>query len=382
MNLSACGLRRLLPKDAVLSNTKRTQILQQQRAEKVAYQGATELSFPILPVQVWAAAYDLDIVLVSNHPQWNMHELARLATPDGPLWIMKDAIEPSLEQSIVANLPEVERWLPEIPVKRKYYPVEVQDQSSGNWLDLSFKYENRAGELCEIEYKGKAPLQKQPKRNGSTMGHSKDQLIAVLDLPLRNFGKKAKISFDGQAYKIRKILGIKPFQMALVQTQAGLSIGHYQFEEKEGEIIQSFLDKEQPCIQKWTLETTKDGILMQQKNELRTLQYYFNQEGEYLELSRAAVQLWNSKKPDFEIHFAPALADLRYKFEGKVQSRFIMDINGQKSHAIGEIEAFWTPQGPQLNIIPQKPWWVKDRPMQSQIQIQNENIKVKIQRID
>jgi hypothetical protein len=380
INLSACSIKRLLPKKKVLSTSKRTEILAQKRVENIQYKGDSKLDFPIIPLQVWAAAYDLDIVIVSNHPKWNMHELARLSTPDGPLWIMKDAIEPSLEQSIIANIPEVETWLPEIPVKRKYYPVEVQDKSTDQWLNLDFKYENRSGELCEIHYEGKPPTKKQPKRNGSTMGHSKDQLIAVLDLPLRNFGKKTSISFDGKPYKVKKILGLMPFKMALVQTQAGLSIGHYRFEKQGEEIIQTHLDKDTICQQKWEMTAKKDGVWMEQKNELRTLAYHFEEKGPYLELSKARVQLWNAKQPDFEIHFAPALPDLRYRFEGRQVSTFIMDVNGQESHAIGQVEAYWTEDGPQLDVIPQKPWWVADRPMQAAIQFLGEGVDVKILR--
>lgn len=382
MNLSACGLKRLLPKNKVLSSKKRAAILEEKREGEVIYKGEARLDFPILALQAWAAAYDLDIVIVSNHPKWNMHELARLSTPQGPLWIMKDAIEPTLEQSIIANISEVESWLPEIPVKRKYYPVEVTDNSTDKWLDLDFKYENRAGELCEIHYEGKPPRTKQAKRNGSTMGHSKDDLIAVLDLPLRNFGKKTSIHFDGKPYKVKKILGLMPFKMALVQTQAGLSVGHYRFERKGEELIQTYLDKDTICTQKWEMHSIKEGVLMEQKTELRNLSYQFEEKGAYWELKGAKVQLWNSEQPDFEIHFAPALPDLRYRFEGRYTSSFIMDVNGQESHAIGRVEAYWTTEGPQLDIIPEKPWWVADRSMQVKMKIENGGVEVKIERVE
>lgn len=178
------------------------------------------VQFPILPLQVWAATYELDLILVSQNPDWNMHEYAKLETPDGDLWVMKDAEEGSLDQYIVTDLANVDAWLPELPVVRKSYPVKVVDNSTNKMLDMSFSYENIKGQKVEAWYQGKRPKQRS-KKNGSTMGHSRNQLLVALDLPYRDFGKKAGISYDGKPYKMNKLLGLVPFQITLTQTQEG-----------------------------------------------------------------------------------------------------------------------------------------------------------------
>jgi hypothetical protein len=381
LNLTACGLKRLLPEGPALKEKQRDKILNNSPATKVSYTGAAKVDFPILPIQVWAATYDLDIVIVSDNPLWNMHELARLPGPDGPIWIMKDALDSTMEQSIIANLPEVQEWLPEIPVKRKYYPVEVKDSSTDKMLKLHFKYENLAGELCEIYYEGKRPTTKRGKRNGSTMGHSRSQIMAVLDLPFLNFGKKTSISFDGKPAKVRKVLGLIPFRMALIQTQAGMSIGHYRQYKDGDKYITEHLDKEVKTVQEWMLQTSENKTTFTHNGLLRNLVYEYKGT-DTLELQRAWVDLKYPEHRAFEIHFSPALPDLRRPFEGTVQSTFIMDVNGQKSHAYGIIEASWTKDGPQLRIIPQAPWWVKDRPMESLIRFdEKESSEITIKRI-
>jgi hypothetical protein len=374
---SACkSLKRLLPEGPVLSVKERTK-LENLKNRAVHYKSEPLVNFPIIPLQIWAATYDLDIVLVSDNPKWNMHELARLQTPNGPIWIMKDALNETMEQSIVADFKEVTSWLPEIPVKRKYYPIEVKDQSTDKALNLNFKYENLAGEICEVHYEGPYPTKNQPKRNGSTMGHSKTQLIAVLDLSKRNFAKKASIAFDGKPAKIKKILGIVPFQMALMQTQAGISIGKiHQFLENDRLLTRHELN-DITLMQEWKIKEVEQGKLMIQENELRAISYQFNNNNE---LEKAFVDIKTPNHRAFEIHFYPALPDLSRKFEGIVSATFVMDVNGQKSHAMGKIDVSWTEKGPELLVSPIKPWWVEDRPMKISYEIQNSD-KVDIKAI-
>ena len=50
--------------------------------EAVAYTSLPRVRFPVPPVQVFGLRYDLDIVAVSDHPDFVMHELARVVTDD------------------------------------------------------------------------------------------------------------------------------------------------------------------------------------------------------------------------------------------------------------------------------------------------------------
>ena len=173
--ITACkGLKQMMPEGPAISDKERSRYLDQKQ-HNVSYTGKALVDFPVNPIQVWAATYELDIILVSKHPDWNMHEYAKLETPEGPLWIMKDAKEPTLDQYIVADLDNIEAWLPELPVVRKSYPVTVVDNSTDKMLDLIFRYENIVGQKVEATYQGKPPKTEQKKKNGSTMGHSRNQ---------------------------------------------------------------------------------------------------------------------------------------------------------------------------------------------------------------
>lgn len=366
--VTACkNLKRMLPEGPALTIEERQSILA-QKGHKVKYTGAPEVAFPILPVQVWAATYELDLILVSKNPDWNMHEYAKLETPNGDLWVMKDAEEGSLDQYIVADLPDINSWLPELPVVRKSYPVKVEDKSTEKMLDMSFSYENIKGEKVEAWYQGKRPKTELKKKNGSTMGHSRNQLLVALNLPYRDFGKKASISYDGKSYKMDKLLGLVPFQMALTQTQGGISSGTYEMEIKgEGILTTAHPSTGKPTIQNWIVERKKSQTIVTQKNDFRSLVYEF--EGtETLELKAAYVMQWNKEKAGVYMTFSPALPDLRRPFDGVYTSSFIMDIAGQNNNATGTITVRWNNGKAELSVIPTKPWWVTDRPMLTQIE--------------
>lgn len=376
---TACkNLKKMLPEGPALDQSERTAILNQRASHQVKYTGEPLVDFPVMPLQVWAAAYELDIILVSQHPDWNMHEYAQLATPEGNIWIMKDAKEGSLDQFIVADIPNIQGWLPELPVVRKQYPVKIIDQSTDKMLDLEFEYENVKGVLVKANYQGKYPKTALKKRNGSTMGHSRNQLLVALDLPYRDFGKKASITYDGQAYKMDKLLGLVPFQMALKQTQGGLSSGQYTLKKKENNVLISTHQNQDVAVeQEWLYASSPQKTILQQKNDFRTLNYEFKGMDQQ-ELEVAYVQQWNKKEQGTRITFAPPLPDIRRPFEGQYQSDFVIDMNGQKSNAVGQVTVEWMNGKASITVIPTAPWWMKDRPMQALINYENGEAQVTI----
>ena len=80
--------------------------------EAVAYTSLPRVRFPVPPVQVFGLRYDLDIVAVSDHPDFVMHELARVVTDLGPTWIAKDS-GTDREQCVVTPLPDHASWAAE-----------------------------------------------------------------------------------------------------------------------------------------------------------------------------------------------------------------------------------------------------------------------------
>ena len=343
---------------------------------EVSYLGdAPRVRFPVLPVMAFGIAYDLDLVLVSEHPEWNMHEYARVVTPDGHLWLAKDARESTLDQSIVANLEDVHQWLPEVPLERKYWPLVVTDRSTEDRLDVELRYENLDGEPVEVSYKGKVPKTAQKLRNGSTMGHSKNQAIAVLDLPLMDFGRSASIHIDGKKIPLKRGAGVVPFRMALVQTQGGLVVGSYQqvggsTNESSDDGFQTLhpMQAEAEAVhQQWQLRSSDDFTDAIQALDFRTLRYRFSRRGKHLELSSITITQFEREHPTLEVFFYPPLPDLRQGFDGEVRSRFVMDVNGQRNHATGWATAHWHREEVIVDWRPEQPWWTADRPMQTVI---------------
>ena len=379
--ITACkSLKQMMPEGPAISDKERSRYLDQKQ-HNVSYTGKALVDFPVNPIQVWAATYELDIILVSKHPDWNMHEYAKLETPEGPLWIMKDAKEPTLDQYIVADLDNLEAWLPELPVVRKSYPVTVADNSTDKMLDLTFRYENIAGQKVEATYQGKPPKTEQKKKNGSTMGHSRNQLLVGLNLPYRDFGKKASISYDGKPYKIDKLLGLVPFQMALQQTQGGASMGAFSLKrESTNKLVSSHENGEKTVKQDWNIIENDNQTILRQENSFRTAEYTYIGIGETLELKSASIQQWNKSKKGVKITFSPTLPDLRRPFEGAFVSNFVMDIEGQNNNAIGTVTAQWIRGEAVLSVTPVAPWWVADRPMQTTINYNNtQNVKINIE---
>jgi len=222
--LAGCGIREMLPQSPVLTGWERSRGWASEEPSTATYTGEPVVTFPVLPVQVWGAAYDLDLVIVTRHPDWNMHEYAMLRTPRGPVWLAKDAREGTMEQTIVADIDDIQSWIPEIPVRRKAWPLEVEDASTAEWLDLSIRYENIDGEPVEVTYSGKPPDLLQRKRNGSTFGHSRDVVLAAVDVSERRFGRRASVTIDGKKQRISRLAGLVPFRMVLAQAQGGLAV--------------------------------------------------------------------------------------------------------------------------------------------------------------
>ncbi len=379
---AACSVPRMLPRGPAVSAQERSAMPMSPSGAE--YTGEPLAPFPVLPLLVWGAAYDLDLVIVSRHPEWDMHEYARLATPDGPLWLAKDARSSTMAQSIVADIDDLRSWWPELPVARRAYPLIVEDRSTGELVDVSLSYENIDGQSVEITYRGKPPHSLQRLRNGSTMGHSVDQVMAVLDLSHRDFGESATVRIDGEDIPLERIAGLIPFRMALKQTQAGLAIGSFREEAIEGGLrTHHRVDEGEPVAQDWTLTEEAGHLLVQQHSPLRTLRYRFRLEDGARELTELTVTQWGRTDPPAHVVLSPALPDLSRRFEGTHTSRFVVDVNGQRGHARGRLEASWGEDGPQLLLIPEAPWWVTDRPMRTTVRYKGDgSVQIDIVRIE
>lgn len=368
--LAACGLKKLLPEGPAISETERTRDFGVTVGSGVDYTGqATSLDFPVMPLQAFGATYDIDLVLVSQHPEWNMHEYAMLRTVDGPVWMAKDARESTMLQTIIADLPDIEDWLPEVPLDRRAAPVTVTDRSTDTWLDLDLKYVNWDGEAVEVHYEGKPPRSLQRKRNGSTMGHSASHVLVALDLSHRDFGRRASMSISGEKVRIKRILGLIPFQMALQQTQGGLAVGTFTQHATEAGFDTVHASG---ARQSWVV--SQDGAVgtATQTDRFRTLTNTFHIEDGAWELAEIRVEQWGQDQVTTRVNFNPALPDPRRTFDGDGRARFVIDVNGQMNHAVGRVVCRWADGRFHADIRPEAPWWVIDRPLRTTVDIADE----------
>ncbi len=387
--LSACGLKRMLPEGPVLKPNERDIAFSQTLASSVSYTSEPTSDVPVPPFMVFGVAYDLDIVVVTEHPVWDMTEIARIDTPNGPLWLTKDARREDLEQIIVADMPDLFSWMPEIPVRRVRGTVRVEDRSTESDLDMDIFYTNPDGEPVHISYQGKVPVAEQNKRNGSTMGHSQGTVMAVLDLPVRNLARHTTVRINGETQKIRRIAGLVPFAMALTQTQAGIAIADVAMTSQpsafpdaptsEVDLTHQLPDGRQ-ATQTWHIGRGGDGTRLVQRSDLRTIEHRFAGT-DSLEWTGATVQQVGKDNPALVISANPALPDLRRRFEGVVSSRFVMDVAGQQSHATGDIHAEWVDDDVVVRIRPDAPWWVAERPMDSRIQRTADGFNLRTERV-
>lgn len=346
----------------------------------VTYTGDPLVPLPIVPFQVFGVRYAVDIVLVTQHPDWDMHEYARLDLPDGPVWVAKDADQAGV-QTITSSLPALDSWLPEVPVRRVQAPLEVTDRSEGNQIDITLAYTNPAGEPVEVQAKGRMPKRPPGKRNGNTMGHSRDIVAAVLDLERFGSSIKARMRIGDRTWGFERLLGLVPFKFLLSQTQGGFAIADYRLTPGEDSWT---LTRPGATDTDWPTQSEAEWRASQESlnhdNGICQFRYAFT-EGE---LHEAAVKQVDVPRETFYLWLQPALPDLRRPFAGVARSQMRMDVGGQPGHGTGEVTAQWVDERTVVvDIRPTAPHWLADRPMRSTIRYEEDgSVHVRTERTD
>jgi len=361
--LIACGLKQVLPSTAVLGDEAQA-VFDAPSPAEVVYTAPPRSPVLFPPLQVFGLQYAVDVVLVSQHPDWEMHEYARLETQVGSMWIAKDAARGGA-QTIVSDAPDLKRWLPEVPIPRIQAPVLVDDQSVGADIDIKISYTNPAGAPVEVWTQGHMPDTPPKKRNGNTMGHSRDIVAVVLDLQRFGTDVKAGLRIDGKDAPLKRLLGVVPFKFLLRQTQGGVAITSFRIDPAAGGFT---LTRPADKAEDWPTEATEawksDATTASYDNGLCRFEARFVSGG----LHRIGVSQYGVSAPIFTLSLAPALPDLRRPFEGTALSRFRMDVGEERGHGTGEISARWlTPDTVELTMVPTQPRWLVDRPMRTRI---------------
>lgn len=376
--LSGCGIRQALPTGPVLS-PEQIRAFDVSGPARVTYTGDPRVAFPVIPLQVFGVHYGLDLVLVSDHPEWSMHEYARLDLPEGPLWLAKDTDEAG-HQAIVADLPEIEALLPEVPLERSGGALEVIDGSDEDRVDVRIAYVNTHGDPVAVHFQSEAPGPVR-RRNGSTFDHSAELVAAVLDLSRSAQGHLARIEIDGERRRIQRLGGLYRMQIALEQSQGGVAVTRFRQEESgEGFQLHRPGEGEWPtlAVEDWQVSPGLESVASRDGRVTRLV--YTFAEGE---LQSAEVFQVLRAEAVFALHLDPALPDLRRPFAGVAVARFRMDINGQAGFGSGEIRVAWQDADRVvLEVLPDAPWWLAARPMRGTVFYdENGSVKVEMERI-
>jgi hypothetical protein len=132
---------------------------------------------------------------------------------------------------------------------------------------------------------------------------------------------------------------------------------------------------------KWLVFQQGDRVTARQTTDLRTLEYNYRLvQGAYLELVSITVEQYGRATPVTAITFNPPLPDIRWPFNGRRVSSFVIDVNGQQNYAFGDVESYWTESGPKVKVAPSAPDWAVSRPMLSSINYVDGAALVKIER--
>lgn len=362
--LVGCALRDVLPGPAVVTGAARMAFDAGRsptttEGYPLVYTSGPAVPYPVLPVAVWGLRYDLDVVLVSTHPDWVMHEYARIDLPDGFVWLAKDA-GMDREQTITAELPDIEAWVPEVPVRRVSGALRVVDTSTATRADLRFGYTNPLGQAVEVRYEGRLPTRPSHPRNGNTMGHSRASVAALLDLFLFRVGGRASLTIDGKPQRLHRLLGLVPEVYLLAQVQGGFAKADFSMRETDNGFRVERPSGDQPwptaASEAWTVGA--DGWA-ERPGPVTTLRYHFVGG----ELDRAQVVQAGAAEPLVNVAFSPRVPDVRRRWQGVSASRFVVDINGQEGHGTGCFSAEWVDGHVETRLQPLAPRWFADRPL-------------------
>lgn len=385
LTLLACTapLRRVLPEGAVLS-AEAAAAFDTVVPSPVAYSGPSLLGAPLPPVQLFGVYYGVDVVIVSDHPDWDMHEYARLDTPQGPLWMAKDS-DNDYVQTISADIDALDTWAAEVPVPRQRVPVSVTEEWDGRRLRFAMDYTNPAGEPVSVTVKGTVPRRPPGQRNGNTMGHSRQAVAAVLDLERMGHRARAQISIDGEPYRVHRLLGLYSMQFLLQQAQVGFAIADFSARPADGglHIVRpgaDGVDWPTRASESWSQEATEDGLSVLRYDDGYLVRTYAFIDGG---LAWAQITQHGRDIPVLDARFSPALPDLTRPFEGEAESRFRFDVNGQIGHGTGAVRARWaTDDAVVIEIAGQQPSWLLERPMVGTLRYTDGAARVRIRRAE
>jgi hypothetical protein len=369
-------LAELTARGRVLKGVERALVFGDDRRPDVVYAGPPAHDWPVLPLMPWGIAYDLDLVFIGDHPKWDMLEIARVQLDGEPLWLAKEARRgegtdlggPPGEQTIVGKASEevLRDWLPEVPVRRKT-GLEVE-RSGRHGRHLALSWTNHDDEA--VTAKALIPRYIPPAlaRNGPTFRHSQHSLVAVLDLARSGLFRGGRWAVNGADVPLKRALCLQPLTVALGQTQGGLAQGTWTHRPTRRGLTLA-LERGELRLERQREPSAEVWRTVDPGTPFRTIEAVFLRHKGSLELLELLVRQWPRYSPVTRVRFGPALPDLRRPLAGATphESKFVIDINGRRSHAFGSAIVTPDPETGRvtLDLVADRPHWVAARPLRT-----------------
>lgn len=363
---SCAGVRDYLPEKSPLSEDARQAWLAGS-VRPSPQSGPPEDVAPVPPLQLFSAYYPRDIVLETRKSGWTMHEYAQVQIGERVVWIAKDSDSRGV-QTVTADLPNLESWLPEIPVPRMQGPVSVDDRSSERALDVTITYDNPRGVPMQVDFRAPLDAELEKKRNSSTFDHSRQAASVVLDVRRRKLsGVTAQVAFGAEPARVRRVLGLVPVRALLEQVQSGFAAASMRAEPQTSALA---LQRPAPGTP-WPTQSDETWAWTGREGT-GTLRHRLHGVEHRLRFSaggleRAEVHVEGLDAPGLELRLSAPLPDVTRPFEGLVERRFVAFVGGQ-AHGYGTIDAEWTEGGATVWVRPQAPRWFRARPLKSRIE--------------
>ncbi len=352
-------------------------------AAVVRYTSRDCTPLPVAPLQAFGVRYALDLVMRPARGPYDLHEVALLVSPDAARWIAKDA-DVALVQRLVTPDPALAGAWPEVPLARRVAPVRVVATPWRRGQRLDAAWTTHEGVAVTASWGLAGPLRPRARRNTSTMGHSADAVLAVLDLSHSRLAVRPRLTYDGDPVPVRWVLGLAPFAAAIAQVQGGLSAGDWRVGGTVGVQEGSGLVETVPqagARESWTWTVLGDAAHLRTEDPLRRREARFQRgaDGAW-ELAALTVQPAGDDLPAVVVRFEPPLPDVRRRFEGEEVRRFVVDVGGQRGHAVGRVLARWEGDTAVLDVLPTAPAWTVDRALRAEVRCDDRGATVSVRR--
>jgi len=369
--LSGCGLADYIPRGPSLKPAAAQRWLDQGLAP-VTYTGEPRFAAPLPPFQVFVLRYVDDIVIETQSPRWSMHEYARIEADGRELWIAKDSDSEGV-QVVTADLPDLERWMPEIPVPRRSGAVEVEERSAGDRIDVTLRYPTPAGEDAVVRFAGDRSTKTEKARNGSTFNHSQQVASVILDIPHRQLsGIEAEVSYDGEPSGVRRVMGLIPVAALLDQTQAGFAVASMKLRPDEAGLAvtrpipgEAWSTRSEESW-RWEGDDAGSTGALIYSHETSAWQYTFEGGGLVAVAAGAPAEDGGVAEPLLQVRLSAPLPDLRRPFEGEIARAFVVEMGGAV-HGHGWIRCRWEGSEVVARLQPADPSWFAARPLETRV---------------